>query len=220
MHSKFDASQPQCDETLEPGSRSGLCFGGSFNPIHLGHLQCARAAAIHRNFKRVVVIPSAQPPHKPQTADLAAAADRYAMARLACEFVSDDSVTFVPSDIEIARAGPSFTLLTVRELKRFGWPDVWWLIGADMLNYLPKWYKIDELIDEVNFLILARPGVELMWNTLPPNFRERLEPNVVPAPLIDVSATQIRERVRKGLPIDDLTVPPVVEYIRANGLYR
>jgi nicotinate-nucleotide adenylyltransferase len=142
------------------------------------------------------------------------------MARLACEFCSDGSVTYVPNDIEITRSGPSYTLLTVRELKRIGWSQVWWLIGADMLNFLPKWYKIDELILEVNFLILTRPGVELQWDTLPPHFRERLEPNVVPAPLIDISATQIRDRVRQGLPIDDLTVPPVVEYIRANALYR
>ena len=67
---------------------------------------------------------------------------------------------------------------------------------------------------------LARPAVELAWNTLPPHYRERLERNIVPAPLIDVSATQIRQRVKQGMPIDELTVPPVVEYIRANGLYR
>jgi nicotinate-nucleotide adenylyltransferase len=105
-------------------------------------------------------------------------------------------------------------------LKQLGWPEVWWLIGADMLNYLPNWYEVEQLLDEVNFLILARPGVELRWDTLPANYRQRLQGNVVPAPLIDISATQIRQRVRQGLPIDDLTVPPVVEYIRANGLYR
>jgi nicotinate-nucleotide adenylyltransferase len=216
MQSKFDATQSECDELPQ----TGLCFGGSFNPIHIGHLQCARAAAVQRGFERIVVIPNAQPPHKPQSADLASAADRFAMVRLACEFCTDSSVNFIPSDIEIARDGPSYTLLTVREMKRIGWPEVWWLIGADMLNFLPKWYKIDELLNEVNFLILARPGIELRWDTLPPHYRQRLERNVVPAPLIDISATDIRQRVRQGLPIDSLTVPPVVEYIRANRLYR
>jgi nicotinate-nucleotide adenylyltransferase len=220
MQPKFDATKSSSAESPQTGPGFGLCFGGSFNPIHNGHLLCARAAAKYRGFNRIVVIPSAQPPHKPQATDLASPNDRFAMARLACEFSSDDSVQFVPSDIEVARAGPSYTIQTVRELRQIGWPEVWWLIGADMLNYLPKWHEAEQLIQECNFLILARPGVELMWNTLPQNFRDRLEPNVVPAPLIDISATEIRRRVREGLPIDELTVPPVVEYIRANGLYR
>ena len=224
MQSKFDVPKPLCDVEPQKGPQGappyGLCFGGSFNPIHNGHLLCAKAAALHRNFQTVVVIPSAQPPHKPQSAELASAADRFAMARLACDFISDDSVKFVPSDIEIARSGPSYTIQTVRDLRRFGWPDVWWLIGADMLNYLPKWHQAEQLIDECNFLILARPGIELRWSSLPGTWRARLEPNVVPAPLIDISATDIRNRVREGRSITDLTVPPVVEYIRANGLYR
>ncbi|MBC8108756.1 MAG: nicotinate (nicotinamide) nucleotide adenylyltransferase [Anaerolineae bacterium] len=218
MTSNFDANNLRSGSQRQP--QTGLCFGGSFNPIHNGHLLCARAAAESRGFKQVVVIPSAQPPHKPQDSNLAAPEDRFAMARLACEFSSHGSIQYVPSDIEIARAGPSYTIETVRELRKIGWPEVWWLIGADMLNYLPKWHQAEQLIDECNFLILARPGVELMWSTLPPHFRVKLEPNVVPAPLLDISATDIRRRVREGLPIDDLTVPPVVEYIQANRLYQ
>lgn len=141
------------------------------------------------------------------------------MVRLACEFASDRSLTFVPNDIELQRDGPSYTIQTIRELRQNGWPEVWWLIGADMLNYLPKWHQAEQLIEECNFLILARPGVPLLWDTLPSHFRSRLEHNVVPAPLVDISATEIRQRIRQGLPIDHLTVPPVIEYIRANGLY-
>src|SRR5688500_7258991 len=103
MRPKFDASKSLGVAGRQVGPTYGLCFGGSFNPIHNGHLLCAKAAALHRNFDRVVVIPSAQPPHKPQSAELASAADRFAMARLACEFISDDSVKFLPGDIEIAR---------------------------------------------------------------------------------------------------------------------
>jgi nicotinate-nucleotide adenylyltransferase len=72
---------------------------------------------------------------------------------------------------------------------------------------------------EVNFLILARPGVELDWNALPPEFRF-LRQNVVPAPLVDISATDIRRRVQAGESIDELAPPPVAQYIRDRGLYR
>src|SRR5215211_7365910 len=139
MTTNFDSTIHLSGTQRQP--QTGLCFGGSFNPIHNGHLRCARAAAIYRNFKHIVVIPSAKPPHKTLTTDLASPEDRFAMATLACEFSSDDSVKFVPSDIEIARDGPSYTIQTVRELRKIGWPEVWWLIGADMLNYLPKWHQ-------------------------------------------------------------------------------
>src|SRR5438874_10001193 len=111
-----------------------LCFGGSFNPIHNGHLICAQAVAQKAGYDRVLVIPSAQPPHKP-TADLASATDRLAMCKLAVQ----GRDLFEISDIETRRAGPSYTLDTARELRRAGLNDIHWLIGADMLLYLPKW---------------------------------------------------------------------------------
>ncbi len=191
-----------------------LCLGGSFNPIHCGHLICARAAMEAAGYQRVVLVPSAQPPHKPGHANLAGPEHRLRM----CQLAAAGSATFAVDDLELNRAGPSYTLDTARELKRRGWPEVHWLIGADMLNFLPNWHRPLELIEEVKFVIMARPGFTLDWSNLPEPFR-RLATNVVPVPQIDISATEIRRRVGAGLPIDFLTPPAVVDYIRANGLY-
>ncbi len=194
-----------------------LCFGGSFNPIHVGHLRCAEAAAREAGFGRVLLIPNAQPPHKPADSELAPAADRLAMAKLAARSMRG-SIQFDVDDMEVCRDGPSYTIDTVRALKENGWPAVSWLIGADMLNYLPYWHRIDELLNEVQFLVLQRPGSPIEWSALPLNIQP-LRDKIVAAPLIDISATEIRRKVRAGDTIDRMTPRPVVEYIRAHRLY-
>jgi nicotinate-nucleotide adenylyltransferase len=191
-----------------------LCFGGSFNPIHCGHLICARYAAERLGFSSVVLIPSAQPPHKPNATDLAAATHRIRMCHLAVAGCDG----FEVNDLETKRTGPSYTIDTARELKRQGWPNVSWLIGADMVSSLPTWHEPDALMAEVEFVVLARPGWALDWETLPPHFRS-LRDRVVEAPLIEISATEIRRRVAAGLPIDFLTPGPVVRYIHEAELY-
>ena len=192
-----------------------LCLGGSFNPIHHGHVICARAVMERAGYEQVMLIPSAQPPHKPTHANLAPAQDRLRMCQLAVQ----RSATFVVDEIELKRTGPSYTIDTARELKATrSWSEVHWLIGADMLNYLPQWHRADELLREVHFVVMARPGFEFDWQSLPAGF-QALRERVVEAPRIDISATQIRDRVRQGLPIDYLAPPAVVEYIRASRLY-
>src|SRR5215212_5550265 len=99
-----------------------LCFGGSFNPLHVGHLLVARAVAEAGGFERVVLVPSGQPPHKPGAADLADAADRAAM----CQAVAKGDAFFEVETFEVDRAEPSYTLDTVRELRRRGWDQVSW----------------------------------------------------------------------------------------------
>lgn len=195
-----------------------LCFGGSFNPIHFGHLRCAQAAALARGFDEVLLIPNAQPPHKPPSADFASADDRLAMARLAISTVQPPPL-FTADDLELRRAGPSYTIDTVTELLGRGWPEVWWLVGADMLNYLPKWHRAEELVAKCHFLILQRPGVSLNWDALPNEMVSRLKDNVVPAPLVDISSTEIRRRVRAGEPINGMTPEAVIDYIAQNNLY-
>jgi nicotinate-nucleotide adenylyltransferase len=194
-----------------------LCVGGSFNPIHYAHLRCAQAVANRKAFGRVVLIPSAQPPHKPGATDLAPAADRLAMCKLAATAM--DSVMFETDDLELRRTGPSFTYDTALELKRRGWATVSWMIGADMLMYLPKWHRAQELIREVEFVIVARPGWTMDWSQLPQAFQP-LQANVVEAPRIDISATDIRRRVKAGESIEGLTPPGVIAYIEAKGLYQ
>jgi len=192
-----------------------LCFGGTFNPIHHAHLICSRAVAEARGFERVVLIPNSQPRLRPNQTDLVSAEHRLAMCRLAVQ----GSANFEVDDLELRREGPSYTIDTVRELKSRGWSEVSWLIGGDGLLQLPQWHRIDELLREATFIVMARPGFRFDWQQLPPQFRH-LQTNVVEAPLIDLSATQIRTRCRSGLSIEYLTPPAVVDYILQHGLYR
>lgn len=193
-----------------------LCFGGSFNPIHHAHLICARAAVEAGGFDRLALIPSAQPPHKPHSAYLAKAEHRLEMCRLAAGVEAD---RFEVLDLELGRSGPSYTLDSVRELKGLGWGEVHWLIGADMLQQLPTWHEADRLIEEAEFWVLARPGWELDWSILPTAYR-KLERRVLPAPLVDIRATDIRQRVADRKSIEFLVPQAVAGYIALHGLYR
>lgn len=191
-----------------------LWFGGSFNPIHHAHLICARAVAEAREFDRVILVPTAQPPHKLVSSDLAPAQDRLEMCRLAIL----DSPLFAIDEIELKRPGPSFTIDTAHELAGRGGGKVHWLIGADMLLYLPHWHRAVELIREVEFVVMARPGWTPDWQQLPPDF-QFLKNQVVQSPLIDIRASDIRRRVAVGLSIAFLTPPAVRTYILSHGLY-
>jgi nicotinate-nucleotide adenylyltransferase len=126
---------------------------------------------------------------------------------------------FEVSDIEQQRGGPIYTIETARELKRQGWDRVSWLVGADMVQILPMWREPEALLREVDFVLMARPGWRFDWEKLPSIYRP-LEKRVVETPLIEISATQIRQRVEQGQSIDFLTPPPVVRYIHDYGLYR
>ena len=122
-------------------------------------------------------------------------------------------------DIEMRRGAPSYTLDTARQLRQQGIDPVHWLIGADMLMALPRWHRPLALLKEVHFVIMARPGVTIDWSLRPPEYRH-LRSQVVEAPLIDISATEVRNRVSLNQPIDDLVPPPVAAYIAQHALYR
>lgn len=192
-----------------------LYFGGSFNPIHNGHLICAQSVAENASYKQVVLVPSAQPPHKPAATDLAPAIDRLAMCRLAVA----GNPRFSVCDIETRRGGLSYTIDTVRQLQSEGIKEIHWLIGADMLMILPKWHQAEDLIRLAEFVVMARPGWNIQWDLLPRAF-QWLKENVVEAPRIDISATEIRQRIRTGQTIEGLTPEPVIEYIKAHHLYQ
>jgi nicotinate-nucleotide adenylyltransferase len=191
-----------------------LWFGGSFNPIHVGHLLVARAIAESGGFDRVVLIPSAQPPHKPGTADLADARHRLGM----CQAVTRHDPLFEVDDLELRRTGPSYSIDTIRELKQGGDGAISWLIGADMLQILPQWHRAEELLGEVEFVIAQRPGYAVDWAALPHAFQS-LRPKVVTAPLLEISASDIRRRVREGQSIRYLVPPEVERYIFSHKLY-
>lgn len=191
-----------------------IFFGGSFNPVHIGHLVIARAIAEAKGFAKVVLVPSAQPPHKAETADLAGSQQRLKM----CQIVATCDYLFNVADLELNRSGPSYTLETARLLKE-GEGEVAWLIGADMLQILPKWHRPMDLLQEVRFIIAQRPGYTIDWETLPPEFSV-LRKDVVQAPLLEISATEIRRRVAEGKSIRYLVTPEVEQYIQEQGLYR
>lgn len=188
--------------------RIGL-FGGSFNPVHLGHLLVAQAAREELQLTQIVFVPAAQSPFKPGV-ELAPAAARLRLLRLALAGWSGCEV----DEQEIARGGVSYTIDTVQDyLRRYPGAELFYLVGTDQTALLPKWHQAQELARLVELIIIPRPGAP---SSLPsPPFRGRLLRGF---PLA-VSASQIRQRVKAGLPIELLTLPAVAEAIRNYQLY-
>src|SRR2546427_6096187 len=202
------ASMPPLDYSIKKVQRIGL-MGGSFNPVHLGHLLVAQAAREELQLSRLFFIPAAQSPFKPDLA-LAPAEQRLRLLRLALAGQTECEI----DDQEIKRGGVSYTIETVRDyVRRFPGALLFYLIGADHVGQLPKWRDADELARLVEFVVLPRPGQAAA--PLPAPFRGRA---LVGFPL-GVSSSQIRERVKAGLPIDLLVGPAVAEAIRNNRLY-
>lgn len=199
-----------------------VLVGGSFNPIHHGHLIVARAVAEQLKSARVVFIPSGNPPHKLGD-DLADASDRLAMVRLA---IGEDSDLDV-SDIEIRRSGPSFTVLTVEDYRKglASEQTLYWLIGSDTLTELHTWHRASELVSMCRIVTAVRPGFEcpdlsVLESTLSPEQVRQLQADILVTPRIDISATRIRRRVADGQSIRYLVPDAVCEYIEQHGLYR
>jgi nicotinate-nucleotide adenylyltransferase len=198
-----------------------LCFGGSFNPIHIGHLECSINAARQVGCGGVFLIPNYLPPLKKATAYFADAKDRMEMCVLAAEMArGHEAIRVEVDDIELRLPTPSYTINTVLALKRErGWKRVKWMIGADELMSLPKWKSPRELLAETEFVVVNRPGHEIEWDKLPLEFHV-LKNNVVEAPRMDISSTEIRRRIAAGEPWRQMVPPRVAEFINAKGLYR
>jgi nicotinate-nucleotide adenylyltransferase len=188
--------------------RIGL-FGGSFDPVHLGHLLVAQAAIEELDLARLYLIPAAQSPFKPANHP-APGAERLRLLRLALA----GNVTCEVDDQEIIRGGISYTVDTLRDYaRRFPRAELSCLIGADNVANLPKWRDAAELARLAEFVAIPRPGEPPV--SFPPPFRGRMLKGFP----FGVSSSQIRERVKTGLPIDHLVSPPVAEAIRNNRLY-
>jgi len=187
--------------------RVGL-FGGCFNPVHNGHLAAAEAARAHLALDRVVFIPSGHPPLKGD-AGLLAGAERLAMLEAALADRADMTV----STLEIEREGPSYTVDTVRALRRSlpAGSFLVFLLGADCAARLDRWKGIAELHDMLRFAILPRGGV------LPSD----LDPRLLPVPMADVavSSTLVRERLARGENVAGLVPPGVADYLASHCPY-
>lgn len=183
-------------------------FGGTFDPPHLGHLIVAQDVWSALGLDQVVFLPAAQPPHK-RGREITAADIRLRMVLAAVE--GDDR--FTVSDVELQRAGPSFTVDTLRAVRESRPGDsLYLLIGADQVRELHTWREPGEIVNLATVVGLSRGG-------------ERIEPapglEVLPLEVtrIDVSATMIRERVAAGQPIRYLVPPGVEQIIRQESLY-
>ncbi|CAM2834312.1 nicotinate-nucleotide adenylyltransferase [Paenibacillus sediminis] len=188
-------------------------MGGTFDPIHIGHLLAAESARDSYQLDEVWFMPSHIPPHKEAAG--AAGKQRLEMVTIAIQ----NHPSFRLLDIEIARGGVSYTIDTIRELKKqYEHIDFHFIIGADMVNYLPKWAKIEELIELVTFIGLQRPGTELELDELPSFIRDKVL--LAEMPLIDISSSLIRDRIANGRSIRYMVPKDVHEYIVRSGLYE
>ena len=204
--------------------RIGL-FGGSFNPIHFGHLVPAEAAAEQLALNKLIFIPSAIPPHKQQVgSNLAAPEHRLEMVRRAVE----GHPLFEVSDLELARSGPSYTIDTIAEFRqRFGLDVLLhWLIGADSLAEIAGWHRAGDLIDACRVVTMVRPGWPIdaalarLRGKLSDERIERLAAGVLATPAVEISATQVRHRVSAGKFIRYLVPSLVARYIADKQLYQ
>ena len=182
-------------------------FGGSFDPVHVGHLVVANAAAKKLRLERVLFVPARLQPFKIGR-HYAAPDDRLAMLRLA---ITGNEV-FLVDRRELNRAGPSFSVDTLRELSaEYPSDELFLLIGADAALDLPQWHEFEELPHLANLVVLSRPGAE------PPRYS--MVSQILEVPAVDISATEVRAAVARGDSISQMVPPPVAEYIESNSLY-
>lgn len=208
-------------------------FGGSFNPPHNGHIQSLLGVQKKLGLKVVHIIPSHKNPLK-LSLEGPSPEDRLEMTRLAFQSYGDQ---FLVDDREIKRKGKSFTIDTVRDLhKEFPNDDLYMIIGADLFEELPEWKDLQSLLAETNVVVMTRPGYEMptseedLPSWLKP-FCEDFDFNFVQLkndktiqfislPEIDISATNVRKRLRLSRPVDQFIPLSTENYIREKGLYK
>lgn len=214
-------------------------FGGTFNPVHYGHLTIARQIRRALDFDRILFIPTGDPPHK-SGKDLASAKDRYEMVRLAIA----SETGFAMSDVELRRPGKSYTVDTVRLLRQEYGPqtDLFCLIGLDAFLEFPTWRESNSLLKICSFVVMNRPGTSFqdltrlnLFQTLSGESLAALDAGLISQldiPLGDrrvvclhltpseISASDIRRRVRTGLSVANLLPPTVESYILQHHLYE
>ena len=197
-------------------------FGGTFDPIHVGHTTVAADAAEHIGAEKIVFVPAKRSPLK---GFLPRANDNHRLKMISLAIAGEKN--FQVSDYELKRPAPSYTLATIRKFQAdYGSEtSIHWLIGADGVDDLTYWYKIAELIDACNLTTMYRAGCE------PPDFakfeeiwgRERIEKlqrNIIQTPLVDISSTEIRNRIAINGDITKMLHPAVADYIRRHDLYQ
>ena len=187
-------------------------LGGSFDPIHFGHLLAAQDAYEQHKLDRLIIVPAAQAPLKPNETQ-STSNDRLAMVRAATEW----DTRFEVSDFELSRGGVSFTIDSARHFRAL-YPndELYWVIGGDQLPKLHLWKDISELVNLVEFIFLERPGYPVKATHDIPGLKlHRCDGH-----LLAISSTELRERTRRGLSLDYFVPHKAIVYIRQKGLYR
>lgn len=192
-------------------------LGGTFDPLHIGHLAIAEDVRYTIDAEHVIFIPAAQQPFKTHT-PTTPATDRLAMVRLG----TADNPAFVVSDLEIRRGGLSYTVETIEQLRaEYSQHELFFIIGADAVAGLPRWHQIGRLLELCRLVLVARPGyqpdLEALFAEIPAA-RSRVLP--VAGPALDVSASELRQRLRSGRPVRYHLPPPVRQYIQEHRLYQ
>ncbi|MDP8298943.1 MAG: nicotinate-nucleotide adenylyltransferase [Candidatus Tantalella remota] len=185
-------------------------LGGTFNPIHMGHLVLAQECWFRLSLDKVIFIPAFLPPHKEVVSDISVA-DRLNMVRIALE----GDKRFEISTYEIDKGGTSYSVDTIDHfIGVYGeQAELFFITGADSIDTLAEWKDVEKILEAVTFVVATRPG----WKDKGPFEDNMLRVDI---PALEVSSSMVRERVENRQPIDHIVPPKVVKYIRNKGLYR
>jgi nicotinate-nucleotide adenylyltransferase len=193
-------------------------LGGSFNPPHLAHLLLAQEAWYRYDLRRVIFIPVARNPLKDSELEGATAEQRLALVRRAVE----PDARFSVDASEVRSGGVSYTIDTLRRLRKLN-PDaeLYLILGADAALSLPRWKDIGQFSELCRIVVCNRPGAADLREAFPPELQALgLRMEFMPLPPLDLSATELRSRIRMGKPVRYLVPDAVAEYIHEQGLYR
>ncbi len=187
-------------------------LGGTFDPIHSGHLILAEQLREGLDLKKVIFVPSANPPHKKNSL-VSSAEDRLRMTQIAIK----DNPFFILSDLELKREGKSYTVDTLNEFKKlYPSSELFLLLGSDVLDEIESWKEPDKIFQEVKVVIALRPGLDKI------DQKNKFAQKSLSVPIngLDISSTQIREKVRAGKSIRYLVPPGIEEFIQVKSLYK
>lgn len=213
------------------GKKVGL-FGGTFNPIHFGHLRGAEEVREAFELEEVIFIPASLPPHK-VSEEIAEARYRLEMVRLAIS----ENPFFTLSDIEIKRPGKSYSIDTIRHFKENYLWKLYFILGSDAFEEIETWKEYSTLFTLCDFIVMVRPGLELhsFTSRLPTSLRDQFRPGgdrgqwvhssghflfFKEITFLDISSTKIRENIAQGRSVRYLLPPEVESYIKECGLYQ
>ena len=188
-------------------NRYGI-FGGTFDPVHNGHIHLIEKLRDSNLFTQLIVVPAGEPWQRPT---IASAPHRLEMVRRACE-----DLEVAISDCEVKRHAPSYAVQTVKELKaEFGPAEFSWILGSDALIGIESWRSIRELASEIDFVAISRPGFVVNPNLIPDFIHWR----AIEIGALAISATEVRRALREGRDVSAMIPPKVSSYIEENGLY-